>query len=91
VGFFISAFLFPHIKFLFFYESAQFASTQRYTLVPNPCLISFMAIDKEGRSVNVSSYTPQEKNDFQLDLVAMHAKYFTKQLDMHFTKTTGVH
>ncbi|MGK0501739.1 MAG: hypothetical protein ACJARF_000495 [Alteromonadaceae bacterium] len=50
-----------------------------------------MAIDKEGRSVNVSSYTPQEKNDFQLDLVAMHAKHFTKQLDMHFTKTTGVH
>ncbi|MBO7920811.1 hypothetical protein J5X92_01090 [Alteromonas sp. K632G] len=50
-----------------------------------------MAIDKEGRPVNVPPYTPQEKNDFQLELVAMHAKNFAKQLDMDFTKTTGVH
>ena len=66
-------------------------ATESKMTVANRCFISFMAIDKEGRSVNVSSYTPQEKNDFQLDLVAMHAKHFTKQLDMHFTKTTGVH
>jgi hypothetical protein len=50
-----------------------------------------MAIDKEGRSVNVSSYTPQDENDFQLELVARHATHFAKQLDMDFTKSTGVH
>ncbi|CAD5285288.1 Acyl-CoA thioester hydrolase protein [Alteromonas sp. 38] len=66
-------------------------ATESKMTVANRCFISFMAIDKEGRPVHVPSYTPQDENDFQLELVAMHAKNFAKQLDMDFTETTGVH
>jgi acyl-CoA hydrolase len=50
-----------------------------------------MAVDKDGNPKNVPSYVPEDEIHMQLELVAMHAKDFAKELDNDFTNNIGVH
>ncbi|GMM68451.1 acyl-CoA thioesterase [Alteromonas sp. MTD1] len=59
--------------------------------VSNRCFITFMAVDKDGNPKNVPSYVPEDEIHMQLELVAMHAKDFAKELDNDFTNNIGVH
>lgn len=59
--------------------------------VSNRCFITFMAVDKDGKPKNVPSYVPKDERHMQLELVAMHAKDFAKELDHDFTNNIGVH
>lgn len=59
--------------------------------VSNRCFITFMAVDKDGTPKNVPSYVPEDEIHMQLELVAMHAKDFAKELDNDFTNNIGVH
>lgn len=59
--------------------------------VSNRCFITFMAVDKDGTPKNVPSYVPEDEIHMQLELVAMHAKEFAKELDNDFTNNIGVH
>lgn len=59
--------------------------------VTNRCFITFMAVDNDGRPVAVPAFIPEGETDMQLELVAMHAKDFAKQLDCDFTSTLGWH
>ncbi|TKB04998.1 acyl-CoA thioesterase [Alteromonas portus] len=59
--------------------------------VANRCFITFMAVDCEGNPVNVTAYVPEDERHMQLELVAMHAKDFAKQLDSDFTENIGFH
>lgn len=59
--------------------------------VSNRCFITFMAVDKDGAPKNVPSYVPEDEIHMQLELVAMHAKEFAKELDNDFTNNIGVH
>ena len=59
--------------------------------VSNRCFITFMAVDKDGKPKNVPSYVPKDERHMQLELVAMHAKDFAKELDNDFTNNIGVH
>ena len=52
---------------------------------------TFMAVDCEGNPVNVPAYVPEDERHMQLELVAMHAKDFAKQLDSDFTENIGFH
>ena len=55
--------------------------------IANRCVISFMAVNEHGEAAAVPMYTPQTEEDFQLELVAMHAKNFAKQLDNDFEQS----
>ncbi|MEC7823913.1 MAG: acyl-CoA thioesterase [Pseudomonadota bacterium] len=55
--------------------------------ITNRCFISFMAVNEHGEATAVPMYTPQTEEDFQLELVAMHAKNFAKQLDNDFEQS----
>ncbi len=59
--------------------------------VANRCFITFMAVDCDGQPVHVPSYVPEDEQHMQLELVAMHAKDFAKQLDSDFTENIGLH
>ena len=59
--------------------------------VTNRCFITFMAVDNSGQPVTVPAFIPEGETDMQLELVAMHAKDFAKQLDYDFTSTLGWH
>ena len=59
--------------------------------VSNRCFITFMAVDKDGNPKSVPSYVPEDEIHMQLELVAMHAKDFAKELDNDFTNNIGVH
>lgn len=65
--------------------------TENTTSVANRCFITFMAVDCEGNPVNVPAYVPEDERHMQLELVAMHAKDFAKQLDSDFTENIGFH
>ena len=64
-------------------------ATENTTSVANRCFITFMAVDCEGSPVNVPAYVPEDERHMQLELVAMHAKDFAKQLDSDFTENIG--
>ncbi len=66
-------------------------ATENTTSVANRCFITFMAVDCEGSPVNVPAYVPEDERHIQLELVAMHAKDFAKQLDSDFTENIGFH
>ncbi|OJF67409.1 acyl-CoA thioesterase [Alteromonas sp. V450] len=66
-------------------------ATANTTSVANRCFITFMAVDCDGKPVHVPSYVPEDEQHMQLELVAMHAKDFAKQLDSDFTENIGVH
>ncbi|MEC8489961.1 MAG: acyl-CoA thioesterase [Pseudomonadota bacterium] len=66
-------------------------ATENTTSVANRCFITFMAVDCEGSPVNVPAYVPEDERHMQLELVAMHAKDFAKQLDSDFTENIGFH
>ena len=66
-------------------------ATENTTSVANRCFITFMAVDCEGNPVNVPAYVPEDERHMQLELVAMHAKDFAKQLDSDFTENIGFH
>ncbi|PXW76699.1 acyl-CoA hydrolase [Alteromonas sp. I10] len=66
-------------------------ATENTTSVANRCFITFMAVDCEGSPVNVPAYVPKDERHMQLELVAMHAKDFAKQLDSDFTENIGFH
>lgn len=66
-------------------------ATENTTSVANRCFITFMAVDREGNPVNVPAYVPEDERHMQLELVAMHAKDFAKQLDSDFTENIGFH
>ncbi|GEA11747.1 acyl-CoA thioesterase [Alteromonas sp. KUL49] len=57
--------------------------------VTNRCFITFMATDGAGKPVAVPSYIPEDDLQLQLELVAMNAKDFAKQLDTDFRDTLG--
>ncbi|AFS36561.1 acyl-CoA thioesterase [Alteromonas macleodii] len=66
-------------------------ATENTKSVANRCFITFMAVDCEGSPVNVPAYVPEDERHMQLELVAMHAKDFAKQLDSDFTENIGFH
>ncbi len=66
-------------------------ATENTTSVANRYFITFMAVDCEGSPVNVPAYVPEDERHMQLELVAMHAKDFAKQLDSDFTENIGFH
>lgn len=66
-------------------------ATENTTSVANRCFITFMAVDCEGNPVNVPAYVPEDERHMQLELVAMRAKDFAKQLDSDFTENIGFH
>ena len=66
-------------------------ATENTTSVANRWFITFMAVDWEGSPVNVPAYVPEDERHMQLELVAMHAKDFAKQLDSDFTENIGFH
>lgn len=65
------------------------APTHNEMTVTNRCFITFMATDGTGKAVAVPSYIPQNDSQLQLELVAMNAKDFAKQLDTDFRDTLG--
>ena len=66
-------------------------ATADTTTVANRCFITFMAVDCDGTPVNVPAYIPEDERHMQLELVAMHAKDFAKQLDSDFSDNIGFH
>ncbi len=66
-------------------------ATEDSVTVANRCFITFMAVDNDGKPVTVPSYIPQDEKHLQLELVAMHAKDFAKQLDSDFSENIGFH
>ncbi len=58
-------------------------------VVTNRCFITFMAIDESGYPVEVPKFVPESEEDKKLELVAMHAKDFAKQLDKDFEQELG--
>ncbi|MBJ2127528.1 acyl-CoA thioesterase [Alteromonas sp. IB21] len=66
-------------------------ATADTTTVANRCFITFMAVDGNGTPVNVPVYIPEDERHMQLELVAMHAKDFAKQLDSDFSENIGFH
>lgn len=63
------------------------SSTTNEMNVTNRCFITFMATDGTGKPVTVPSYIPEDDFQLQLELVAMNAKDFAKQLDTDFRDT----
>ncbi|MDO6473838.1 acyl-CoA thioesterase [Alteromonas sp. 1_MG-2023] len=59
--------------------------------IANRCFITFMAVDDKGQPSGVPQYIPESEEAFQLELVAMHAKDFAKELDQDFQSSTGHH
>jgi acyl-CoA hydrolase len=66
-------------------------ATADTTTVANRCFITFMAVNCDGTPVNVPAYIPEDERHMQLELVAMHAKDFAKQLDSDFSDNIGFH
>ncbi|APD85517.1 acyl-CoA thioesterase [Alteromonas sp. Mex14] len=66
-------------------------ATADTTTVANRCFITFMAVNCDGKPVNVPAYIPEDERHMQLELVAMHAKDFAKQLDSDFSDNIGFH
>lgn len=58
-------------------------------VVTNRCFITFTAIDESGYPVAVPKFVPESEEDKKLELVAMHAKDFAKQLDKDFEQKLG--
>lgn len=56
----------------------------------NRCFITFTAVDESGYPVAVPKYVPESEEDKKLELVAMHAKDFAKQLDKDFEQKVGL-
>ncbi|BFT31058.1 acyl-CoA thioesterase [Alteromonas sp. D210916BOD_24] len=67
------------------------SATEGTMTVANRCFITFMAVDSNSQPVNVPSYHPENEKQLQLELVAMHAKDFAKQLDTDFNENMGIH
>ncbi len=58
-------------------------------VITNRCFITFMATDESGYPVKVPEFEPISEEDKKLELVAMHAKDFAKQLDQDFEEKLG--
>lgn len=59
--------------------------------ITNRCFITFMAVDNDGQPAHVPQYIPDSQEEFKLELVAMHAKDFAKELDKDFKSSMGYH
>ncbi|WP_286263326.1 acyl-CoA thioesterase [Thalassotalea atypica] len=57
--------------------------------ITNRCFITFMAVDDAGFPVSVPSFTPENKEDIQLEQVAIQGKEFAQQLDKDFGEKLG--
>lgn len=66
-------------------------ATEGSMSVANRCFITFMAVDNQSNPVTVPAYHPENEKQLQLELVAMHAKDFAKQLDSDFNENMGIH
>ncbi len=66
-------------------------ATEGSKSVANRCFITFMAVDNQSNPVTVPAYHPENEKQLQLELVAMHAKDFAKQLDSDFNENMGIH
>ncbi len=59
--------------------------------ITNRCFITFMAVDNDGQPAHVPQYIPDSQEELKLELVAMHAKDFAKELDKDFKSSMGYH